>query len=426
MNDARVFRFTFALALAWVAAACAPAECDTVQACDIRKASCQRETLAVLSCLRGGSGALPDDEVVEAASFIAEQVDDAESEPLPEDEAALYAGLALFRLMSPDFEPGAVEREYWDQVAAFFSSETERVTILDRGEALDEPESVTLLVHELVHALQAQESASDCCASYDEFLAARGLVEGEAELYQDLATVFGYGDDPEALDWDEIFQRFESWAWVNARANDNPYLFAPLQFPYAFGGDFVNEAYRVGGNAAVRALASEPPRTTRQVLSGYGARPPEGLWQENPEEVGTPELSAEYELVTTLRLGTFLFEIFEYKWQAGVFADSGFAGDVFNVFRHTGSGALVGAWRLRFESEARAAVVAERLAVYEELLTSKDGRDLALWASSDESALAGFGGVAWGPTPAPEGDGGGDSDSALPEMPHCPHAKRLF
>jgi hypothetical protein len=134
---------------------CSSNECDTVQACDIRKAACQQQTLEVLTCLRGGEGALPRIEVVDAGAFIAEQVGSAQAEPLPDEEVLLREALALFRLMAPATQPGEVEAEYWNGVAAFFSAEHRQVTILDRGSPLDEPGAVILLVHELVHALQA-------------------------------------------------------------------------------------------------------------------------------------------------------------------------------------------------------------------------------------------------------------------------------
>jgi hypothetical protein len=357
-------------------------------------------------------------------------VGSAQAEPLPDEEVLLREALALFRLMAPATQPGEVEAEYWNGVAAFFSAEHRQVTILDRGSPLDEPGAVILLVHELVHALQAarfEGEPSGCCATYDESLAFRGLLEGEAELYQDLALVYGYGDDPDEVAWDAIFQSFESSAWAAARRNPSPYVFAQLDFPYAFGGDYVNDAYRAGGNAAVRSLSSAPPGSTREILTGYGATPPEnGIWRENPEEVGSPELPEEFEFVANVRLGAFLYEIFESKWRVGTFADSGFLGDVFNVFRETETFAIVGAWRLRFESEQQMSVVAGLVESQSGLGVERDGRDLVIWASSDQSLLPALRGVAWSAAVTPERDDAAEPASALPEMPHCPRTKRSF
>lgn len=394
------------LALLGLSPACSEPACPALEACDIREQDCQRRTRRVLACLRGSEGPAPEIVVVDAEAFIEGELRDVESTPEPAEARDLRRGLSLFGLMADTAAPAAVTREYWSNVAAFFSGDEGRVTILDRGEPLDEPESVTLLLHELVHAAQAAELAAlpdhPCCDSHDEVLAYRGILEGEAELYEDLATVYGYGGDPAELDWDEVFDYFQGAAWTAMRATPNPFELATLYFPYAFGGRFVNDAYRTRGNSEVRALLRETPGSTREILYGYGAPAPPGGFVENPDELGHPELPADFEHLATLRLGAFLYEAFESAWRAGGFGDSGFAGDVLSLFVSSESSAVLGTWRLRFTSAARAQAVATRLD-REALATRVDERDLIVMASS-EPALARslLPELVFVPVPAPE------------------------
>ena len=393
--------------------ACSSGECPTLEACDIRDGGCQRHTAKVLGCLRGSGSTVPEITVVSAEAFIAEQVAEAEANPEPPEDRNLRQGLSLFGLMDQDAGPAGVEREYWTNVAAFFSDTDQRVTILDRGEPLDEPASVNLLLHELVHALQSTERADagiDCCDTYDEALAFRALLEGEAELYQDLSMVYGYGDDPDELDWDDIYARFQSSAWADLRSTRNAFELAPLYFPYAYGGDYVNRAFRAGGNAAVHPLLRDGPRSTRQLLFGYGAAPPDdSSWQENPDEVGYPLFAPEWELVAAIHLGALLFEVFESLQGAGRFGDSGYLGDVLTIFAHRDSEDVVGVWRVRFDSAERAATLAPRFAS-NTLSATADARDLILLSTRDASLTESLArDLGFGPVPESEPEMGDDA-----------------
>jgi hypothetical protein len=420
-------RHALLLVLCSLLGGCSSDECETVVACDIRQRDCQERTGKVLACLRGSGSVLPEITVVDAEAYIDQRIAEVTESPEPPADQNLRRGLGLFGLMNPNAEPASVAREYWANVAAFFSGEDGRVTILDRGSALDQPESVTLLVHELVHALQSAENpgeaAFDCCDSYDQYLAFRALVEGEAELYQDLATVYGYGDDPDELEWDKIFGGFKAVAWQDLRSTANPFELATLHFPYAFGGDYVSRAHRSGGNALVRGLLHDGPRTTRQLLFGYGVEPPAGFdWQEHPDELGYPLLSPEYELVATLHLGALLFEAFESRHGAGVFGDSGYLGDVLTLFVNQESGEVAGFWRLRFESEQQASSLSAPLDG-SLIAAFAEGRDLILVASETAEltdALAAE--LEFGPVPEPEPEMQPDDAPAGFEQIACLHS----
>ena len=216
----------------------------------------------------------------------------------------------------------------------------------------------------------------------DNSLAFSGKVEGEAVLYQDLAKLEAYGRDPDDTDWNGIFQQFKDREWKGAREDSSPYESVWHRFSYAFGGDYVNRAWRAGGNAAVRDIFADLPSSTRQILTGYGSAAPFGLpWTEDPDEAGMPVLSAEFEHVAIVHLGAWLFEIWKDLWNvdslpSSRFSDFGFAGDVLNVFRLPATGDVTAFWRLRFGTPEQAAALLGSLRSDPLLTTSADGRDV--------------------------------------------------
>lgn len=371
-----------------VSAAACSSECPTLEECDIRSTSCQRHTADVAACLRGRGTADPPVIVVDAEAFVQSQVDDATNNPPTQDSIDLGRGLALFGLAPPETDPSATIREYWTNVAAFFSGQTGKVTVLDRGAPLDGAGAVRLLLHELVHAMQHRELSNDYYdqheTTYDDSLVLTSLIEGEAVLYQDLATAFAYDRDPSDVEWDDIFRGFEERQWDAARQDDAPYEMASLRLPYAFGGALLNWNWRSGGNDAVRAAFTHPPASTRQLIGGTASR---GVARENPNEVGNPVLPSEFEHVATRHIGAWLFDVFRDLWSSAPrtfrdFADPGFAGDVLTIFRTPASRGIVSVWRLRFDTPAKASEVFADLRTSKFSMDRRD-RDLIVVAGSD-------------------------------------------
>jgi hypothetical protein len=410
------------LLAAWSAIACSGG-CPTLEACDIRSANCQRDTQEVAACLRGGDAASVTIEATNAESFIEEQVRENTGNAETQDERDLRRGLALFALMPPSAEAEQTVREYWNRVAAFYSSEAHQITILDRGSPLDEPSDAALLLHELVHAMQRSDAGlgdEAHASTYDEGLAFRGVIEGEATLYEDLALIEGWGRDAADTDFEGIFGQYRLREWRRARANASPFELAWLRFPYAFGGDYVNRAWRAGGNAAVRDAFVNVPATSRQILAGYAAAAPNGLpWNEDPNELGKPILPPDFEHFATLHLGTWLFEVFrdlfgtDTRLSAG-FSDSGFAGDVMTAFRSV-DGDVVAVWRLRFGDAAQAAAMIEQLRVEAPLLASVVERDLIVVGDTRGVPLRSFvEGLSWEPATPEDWQASPRAAGALP------------
>jgi hypothetical protein len=374
--------------LLMAAAACAD-DCPTAQSCDIRSLSCQLVTFQVAQCLRGSQPgrAMPAVNVVDAKTFIDSQVDQSEQTSQQSDDS--QRGLALLGLAERDVAAAEVVRTNWNQVGAFFSSDSGEVTVLDRSGDLDSPSAVLTLVHEFIHALQAIQGRPDPSRYYDTFdgqLALGAIQEGEAELYTDLAAIDGYGFDRSDANFAAIYREFRERAWNDARKSDLPVSLAYTQFTYAFGGEYLNRPYRQEGQAPVRELLTDPPLSSRQILAGPIAVPAERPKRDDPYEVGRPVLGDPFVDVSVTHLGAWLFEAFRDRWASKPrsldrYEDSGFSGDVLTMVRDEMREISV-IWRLRFDDADQAEQMLYELRDTTPFKLTRIDRDLALVGST--------------------------------------------
>lgn len=418
--------FTVLTLGALAASACSGSDCPTLRECDIREADCQARTAEVAACLRGGDAARPSVTVVNKDAFVEEQVESARQTGETADERDLRRGLALLALMPWSDDPGELSHERWTNVAAFYSSDTGGVTILDDGEELDTPGAVILLLHEMIHAMQGREIDTwyeQHGGTFDSELSLASLIEGEAVLYDDLGSLYGYGLSLDDIDWRASFRSFKSASWDDARTTDARYARAYAHFSYAFGGAYLNSAYRDQGNDAVRRVFDAPPLSTRAVMAGYdAANPPLRV---DPNEVGHPVLPERYVHFATLHLGAWLSELFHDVWSASQrgfddHADSGFTGDVLSIFRGPFEGEVTSVWRLRFERADQADAYVSRFLERERLTVFVEERDVVVVASVNESVVRVLPSqITW--SPASERD-------MVPQSPTAasPHSRRFL
>lgn len=389
--------------------ACSDA-CPTLATCDIRQSSCHEAVAEVVACLRDRPPVTPRVRVVDADRFVDDAVDDLEEDPYSEDTLDFYRGAALLSLMPKEIEPEALVRTRWGDVAAFYDPESRRVTVLDRGRPVDDEWAVILLAHELVHAAQHHEHrdgfyppADD---SVDAQLAAAAMTEGEATLFQDLATVLGFGVDPEEVDWPGTFADFRRDAWLGATQERSILARAYAHFSYSFGGKYLADAYARGGLSDVRVALRNVPGSTREVAAGYGARDPKAGWNESLLDVAQPVLMDPFEHVGTEHVGAWLAAIALERWRSDVDPgnyqfDAGVSGDSLSVFRY-GSREVAVFWRLRFVSAERAEDAVHGLAA-DPTRTALLDRDLIVAAfSSDPPTELSLEALAWEPAPQPE------------------------
>lgn len=132
----------------------------------------------------------------------------------------------------------------------------------------------TVMVHELVHALQDQhfklgEKEKTLMRDTDANLAYHAVLEGEAVL-----VMVAHMLQKAGLDLDEVVKDDAMLGMVSSAAAaeqmidpSTPRYFGDmLKFPYLEGLKFVVAAYRRGGWAEIDKIHANPPRTTREVL----------------------------------------------------------------------------------------------------------------------------------------------------------------
>jgi hypothetical protein len=206
--------------------------------------------------------------------------------------------------------------------------------------AADPERAHTVLVHEMVHAQQDAESDLSALvredATYDEALAARAIVEGEAQvaMYRHFAAL--KWQDPYRVTDYEIQVTKTS---VSAAARDASGDAADLDwrsFVYAFGAAYAHARERV---QAPRPWLADPPVSTREVIARArsGARSPSPV----------PPLTG-YEALHTTSLGAWRFYTMLARHRAVLSLDdvaTSWGGDCVTVYeRSTGELAVV--WQI--------------------------------------------------------------------------------
>lgn len=418
-------RLAGALLLAglWLAAGCgdstqAPSlDCSEVSGlptCDIRQEPCQRDVLTATACARGGNITMPPVSVLTPEQYQ-DRIGGYYEMPDERSEAWIQ-GLALLHLMPLDWSTDEeVEMATVTTAAAYFS-DSEEIVVIDRGNPLDDESAVFVLSHEMVHALQdAQLDLMRFDAmhgtSFDRWLAAEALIEGEAIHYSNIASALGRDVDPDRIDWEGYYQSLEADIREEAVASPAPFALARQSFPYAYGGGYVTEAWLDAGDAGVRALYDDVPVSTAQVMAGHEVVPPGGETWALPVGRSEAPLPLEgYELIGEESLGAWLYYIFRHKRSEATFTPGeaedvlGLTGDRAWVFRDTDGGAVVTVWRLHWADSALGddlvASIQSSMSAAHDVVT-RDG-DAVVVASDSPAALRDWvEGLRWGDPDAP-------------------------
>jgi len=132
----------------------------------------------------------------------------------------------------------------------------------------------TVMVHELMHALQDQRfglpaKEKALLRDTDANIAYHAVLEGEAVLVM-VAHMLGKS----GIDIGEVIQDEAMLGMITSSANAEqmldpstpPYFASMLKFPYLEGMKFVIAAYRRGGWAELDKVHANPPRSTREIL----------------------------------------------------------------------------------------------------------------------------------------------------------------
>jgi hypothetical protein len=248
-------------------------------ACDVRQEDCHRATFRSVQAMRGR---LWDPWVRPPKVDIISAMD--------QQQIAAAIARDLRRAIDNDlWSPvlrsagllGALDVIDADQVwlasaAAVYWAASKTITVVDRGVPLDGISATRTLVHEMVHASQDAELdfQSFSPLTTEQEMVRTALTEGEASLYEKMASLRMEGEDPTTFPWAD---HFRSLLEVNrAQAAFEPSLHTQirLSFVYPIGGALLSQAWTRGGITAVNLTFQQHPRTVVELLASMGYLPP--------------------------------------------------------------------------------------------------------------------------------------------------------
>jgi hypothetical protein len=199
-----------------------------------------------------------------------------------EDWGTMLRALQLVDSANKELVPQLLSL-YQAQVLAFYDPQShtyysiKQLPKLPEGAAqLADPKTIeeTVMVHELMHALQDQhfklsDREKQLMTDTDANMAYHAVLEGEAVL-----VMVAHMLQKNNVDFDEIIKDDAMLGLIGSAAQaeqmidpSTPKYFAEmLKFPYLEGLKFVVAAYRRGGWQELDRVHANPPRTTREIL----------------------------------------------------------------------------------------------------------------------------------------------------------------
>jgi hypothetical protein len=276
--------------------ACAGGELET---CDVLNRACQRRLMEYAACLRGCEPAeLPPVQRLTPWQ-CAQLLNQANADESTTDRTHWEKTLAMLRLVDPtDLPPTEFVVTDLETTVALYRSVENDIILVDHGQPADDALANHALVHEFIHALQDLDYDLPSFyeahgTTYDSYLAANCVVEGEATYHGLRAAATLLALDTESLDWDRRVAADVARSVQWALEQPSPYRATWASVPYAFGERLVHTAWSAGGYSEVIRLFAAPPHTMQPVLADPQASAP---FPSDPVELPEPEAPAELTL----------------------------------------------------------------------------------------------------------------------------------
>lgn len=366
-----------ALPLLCISTACVD---RSFEPCDIREQQCQSSLISALQELRAPTEVNAEITVRPIAELEAEATSD-----ITDDERRAFATrntiYALFDFSEQGITLDQRNVDSLAQTAAYYSSDTKRVTIIDRDQPADSASICITFVHEIVHAMQDAEGLIELAltdnTTTDLSLARRAVIEGEASMFDDLATLDIYNWDMSNERYQRGIDDAQERQLVQARGGRTLLYDSRFLFAYAYGTEYVRNAWNSNGMNGVRSIYNALPSKTREIVrehSGAGVSPL------GTEAIAT--LDAASATVIEDSFGEWLFMVWlERALRANVpegleLTDDGFTGAVLV------DGTFAAVWRLRFATLGMARSLASAMGGYGYNVTVVDN-DVVLTRTSN-------------------------------------------
>jgi hypothetical protein len=255
--------------------------------CDITTSSCQQSIYYADLRVRGDGydpfGGIPPIRTISEDQYRSElQAESKQSSQTDSSQPWWDNALALLHLMPAAAESTetSIENQV-SNVAAYYDPTSRKVTVIDHPLRADadpdvvKTENMITLAHELVHALQDREMVLKIePESTDELFAMKAQIEGDSTLYEYL---FWVELDPSVKD--RLPDALSYTTRLRTLYTDNfeklgPPLLAALYLVYPFGGMWMSEHYKEGGNSAVRHAYAKAPKRSLEYLLPFGSTAP--------------------------------------------------------------------------------------------------------------------------------------------------------
>ncbi len=262
---------------------------EELETCDINQRSCQEDVYYAVVRARGDGydpfDGVPPIRTISKDAYEKELFPDGIPQPPPDDDDAgvpepppetkvnpwdvslQWLGLLQKRVSSGQ----AQAQDFLVTVAAFYTWDTQTVTIVTNPDIpVRNPRAdTTLLAHELVHALQDNESdLSLSDGTLDGNFASNAFIEGEARMYEYLIGREIDDESPRAADWGRFF-RWDVGIQRTEIAKGSSRLYSTWWFLYSLGTNALMERWLDGGNASVRHFARYAPRRAIDYLAAF-------------------------------------------------------------------------------------------------------------------------------------------------------------
>ena len=242
--------------------------------CDTSDADCQAGLMSLAACLRESDPVegLTIDFLTpeETISLLEQDMEGMEPEPPINHHERALSVLSLTLAEGVPQDEGLAN--HVDYIAGMYRSSEKRIIIIDKDRPSDDVRAFTLLLHEMIHALQDADYDLQTWVGYDAptfdaSLAARSVVEGEAKFYQYRAAMPLLGLNHNTVDFWEAMASQWSFDISYAYASPTPYGASFLSFPYGLGAPRAYEAWRGQGPSGIAALFASPPTTTWEIMT---------------------------------------------------------------------------------------------------------------------------------------------------------------
>ena len=333
---------------------------DYLLTCDIGSENCQEAIFDSVSAFTEYTDDTPPVRTISVEQYESELRDDF-ADFMTDGSDAYTRGLKLMKVIPQAMESSAEARIQFlvSWIGAYYRRSTKSITVIDRS--YRNVVGQELLAHEFAHAIQdAQFNLSTLPASTtDQSLAVRSVIEGDATnlagrwIYQQLAAA----SDDYLIEYErEFIMNFyldREDAWRTEALDPMETLLAVEQdFPYAFGLDFMANAYESNGLQSRPSLFSMPPESALTILFGARAFLAGNVPMTTPVELAHPAPIDGFSVTDTDTLGAIY--LYAYLRRGGMSqsdawnASLEWRGDKFEIYEYEDR--VVTAWTILLDS----------------------------------------------------------------------------